>query len=58
MHYFSVDYNSFDKSSILNIRKYLFAKNNIQKRIGLLDTQMLIGLLSVCTIIRSRIGLI
>ena len=27
---FSVDYNSIDKSDILNIRKYLRAKNNIK----------------------------
>ena len=27
---FSVDYNSIDKSDILNIRKYLMTKNNIK----------------------------
>ena len=27
---FSVDYNSTDKSDILNIRKYLMIKNNIK----------------------------
>ena len=27
---FSVDYNSFDKSDILNIHKYLMTKNNIK----------------------------
>ena len=27
---FSVDYNSFDKSDILNIYKYLMNKNNIK----------------------------
>ena len=28
MHAFSIDYNCIDKSKILNIRKYLMAKNN------------------------------
>ena len=27
---FSVDYNSIDKSDILNIRKYLMTKNNVK----------------------------
>ena len=27
---FSVDYNSIDKSNILNIHKYLMTKNNIK----------------------------
>ena len=27
---FSVDYNSIDKSDILNIRKYIMTKNNIK----------------------------
>ena len=27
---FSVDYNSFDKSDILNIHKYLMVKNNVK----------------------------
>ena len=29
-HDFSVDYNSFDKSDILNIHKYLMENNNIK----------------------------
>ena len=28
VYYFSVDYNSIDKSAILNIHKYLMARNN------------------------------
>ena len=31
MYNFSVDYNSIDKSDILNIRKYLMIKNNIKE---------------------------
>ena len=27
---FSVDYNSFDKSDILNVHKYLMVKNNVK----------------------------
>ena len=27
---FSIDYNSIDKSDILNIHKYLMAKNNMK----------------------------
>ena len=30
VHDFSVDYNSIDKSDILNIHKYLMTKNNIK----------------------------
>ena len=30
VHDFSVDYNSIDKSDILNIRKYLMTKSNIK----------------------------
>ena len=30
LHNFSVDYNSIDKSDILDIHKYLMAKNNIK----------------------------
>ena len=30
MYDFSVDYNSIDKSDILNIHKYLMTKNNIK----------------------------
>ena len=30
MHDFSVDYNSIDKSVVLNIHKYLMTKNNIK----------------------------
>ena len=30
MYDFSVDYNSIDKSDILNINKYLMAQNNIK----------------------------
>ena len=29
VYYFSADYNSVDKSNILNIHKYLMIKNNI-----------------------------
>ena len=31
MYDFSVDYNSIDKSDILNIHKFLMTKNNIKK---------------------------
>ena len=31
MYDFSVDCNSFDKSDILNIHKYLMRKNNMKK---------------------------
>ena len=30
MYDFSVDYNSIDKSDILNIHKYLMAQNNMK----------------------------
>ena len=30
MYHFSVDYNSIDKSDILNINKYVIAKNDIK----------------------------
>ena len=30
MYNFSVDYNSIDKSDILNIQKYIMVKNNIK----------------------------
>ena len=30
VYYFSIDYNSIDKSNILNIRKYLMTNNNIK----------------------------
>ena len=30
VHDFSVDYNSIDKSDILNIRKYLMTKSNVK----------------------------
>ena len=30
VYYFSVDYNSIDKSDILNIHKYLMTKNDIK----------------------------
>ena len=30
VHYFSVDYDAIDESVILNICKYLMAKNNIK----------------------------
>ena len=31
MYDFSVDYNSIDKSNILNMHKYLMPKNNIKQ---------------------------
>ena len=30
MYHFSFDYNSVDKSDIINIHKYLMTKNNIK----------------------------
>ena len=38
---FSVDYNSIDKSDILNIYKYLMAKNNIKYCSALLNKCLL-----------------
>ena len=38
---FSVDYNSLDKSVILNIRKYLMTKNNKKQCSGLLNKCLL-----------------
>ena len=43
MYYYSVDYNSIDKSDILNIHKYLITRNNIKFS---LIKQLLIVLLS------------
>ena len=38
---FSVDYNSFDKSDILNIHKYLMKKNNIRLCSALLNKRLM-----------------
>ena len=40
MYDFSVDYDDVDKSDILNIHKYLMAKNNI-KCLGLINKCLL-----------------
>ena len=38
---FSVDYNSIDKSDILNIHKYLMTKDNIKQCSALLNKCLL-----------------
>ena len=42
VYYFSVDYDSFDKSDFLNINKYLVVKNSISKCLGL-SSKCLLG---------------
>ena len=41
LKYFSVGYNTIDKSDISNIHNYLMVENNIKKCLGLLNKGLL-----------------